>query len=491
MSQALRDAIASVRRVSHHALPEQAPTRAARGRYAPPRFDEAELEPAAFDLAESEAAPPFEDEELHEARLDAPAAAERFDDHALDDGTPLAGTYEDPQDSLEPADEWATRADWPDEPASLAEDAAPFDDGPDAPRRFGGRARPRRSSSNAPAGWSAPPGADAATEELWSDDGWDEDAPSGPQEASQGRVPVWGDVTQRPRLHLAALVLAPLFVLVAGLGLGILSGAQGFDRVLTTLGWTSLADGSAQTTPAPPAASSARAPTSGAAPAAAPTPAAADHAASPAQTAPSPPLSEMETVRVTRLPAPPKVESPADPRASDMPLPPPPKPAPWSSLSGEASVPSDRIEGADDAAAGAALPADGTPDDRVVADAAVAALEDDGVGGPFEPILIKSSASEPRVFVHYTEGGAGSTATALHLVRELRAAGFKVEERPVEVAIAESSIRYFFPGDRDEAEVLSAELQSRVPGGAEVTILDLTSYAPKPRQGHLEVWLGG
>jgi hypothetical protein len=496
MSQALRDAIASVRRVSHHAMPERPPARADRGRSAPRRFDDSAVEQASFGLAESDAQPSFEDQELRrDARFDHPAAAERFDEHALDEEAALADTRADPQQSLEPAaaaDEWAARsADWADEPVSLAEDAAQFDDGPDAPRRFGGRARPRRSSLNAPAGWRAPPGADAAAEERSSDDGWDEEAPPGLQEDSPGRVPLWRGVTQRPRLHVAA-VLVPLFVLVAGVGVGILSGAQGFDRVLTTLGWTSLADGSmraAPTQPAPPAASSARSPTSGAEPPPASMPSAADVAASPAEPAPPPQLSELETVRVAPLPAPPNDEqSPADPQTSDMPLPPPPKPAPWSSLPGEASAPNDRIDV--DAAAGAVLAADGTPNDTV-ADAAVTALEDDGAGGPFEPILIKSSASEPRVFVHYTESGAGSPATALHLVRQLRAAGFKVEERPVEVSIAENSIRYFFPGDRDEAEVLSAQLQSQVPGGAAVTILDLTSYEPKPRQGHLEVWLGG
>jgi hypothetical protein len=92
--------------------------------------------------------------------------------------------------------------------------------------------------------------------------------------------------------------------------------------------------------------------------------------------------------------------------------------------------------------------------------------------------------------VHYSERPPGNS-NALRLIRQLRAAGFNVEERPVEVSIAENSIRYFFRGDRDEAEALSARLQSQVPSGAAVPIVDLTSYEPKPRQGHLEVWLGG
>jgi hypothetical protein len=238
--------------------------------------------------------------------------------------------------------------------------------------------------------------------------------------------------------------------------------------------------------------------------------------------APSPQLSELQTVRVAPLPAPPKVEEAPDPVTSDLPLPPPPKPAPWSSLSGEERASgSDRIESAADVAAVPVLAADGAVDDGVedaavpglatdgavddevedaavpglavddeVENAAVAVLESNGAGGPFEPILVKTSISEPRVFIHYTASAPGSPTTALHLVRRLRAAGFTVEGRAVEFKIPEDSIRYFFDGDRDEAEAVSAQLRGRVPGGT-VPIVDFTSYEPKPRQGHLEVWLGG
>ena len=95
-----------------------------------------------------------------------------------------------------------------------------------------------------------------------------------------------------------------------------------------------------------------------------------------------------------------------------------------------------------------------------------------------------------RVFVHYTASAPGSPTAALQLVRRLRAAGFTVEGRAVEFPIPEDSIRYFFNGDRDEAEAVSAQLRGRVPGGT-VPIVDFTSHEPKPRQGHLEVWLGG
>jgi hypothetical protein len=65
-----------------------------------------------------------------------------------------------------------------------------------------------------------------------------------------------------------------------------------------------------------------------------------------------------------------------------------------------------------------------------------------------------------------------------------------VEGRAVAIPIPRDSVRYFFDGDRDEAEAVSARLQDQVTGGA-MPIVDFTSYQPKPRQGHLEVWLGG
>ena len=155
----------------------------------------------------------------------------------------------------------------------------------------------------------------------------------------------------------------------------------------------------------------------------------------------------------------------------------------------DAAVPGLATDGAvDDEVEDAAVP--GLAVDDEVENAAVAVPEADGAGGPFEPILVKTSISEPRVFVHYTESAPGSPATALNVVRQLRAAGFTVEGRAVEFLIPRSSIRYFFDGDRDEAEAVSARLQGQVPGGA-VPIMDFTTYEPKPREGHLEVWLGG
>ena len=525
MSPALRDAIASVRRVAHHESDEP-PPRTAQVRYGLRSFDDdPAAEPGPFDRAETEAGPFFDHHGLREEPpSDHSAAAERFQRHAL---------YEEPP----PGRDRAGQQQPFDQPAAMDPSPVPTDrvagrgsldgdalreelrgdDGADAPLPFGARGRRGRSSFAMPAARSLPLEDDVADPQQFSDGRSDEDSPQGVQEASRDRAPLRRDGTQRRGLHVAALALAPIFVLVVGFGFGILSGAQEFDRLLTTIGWQSLPDGPVEARPsdpapprkdlAPPSTSSAHSSTSAAAP---PSTSSAQELAgaaeAPAKPAPSPPLTELETVRVAPLPAPPKTESTPDPTTSDMPLPPPPKPAPWSSFSEERAG-SERVEGAVDAAAGAVLATEGTADDGVedaagavlategtaddgVEDAAVAVPEADGAGGPFEPILVKTSISEPRVFVHYTESAPGSPATALNVVRQLRAAGFTVEGRAVEFSIPRASIRYFFDGDRDEAEAVSARLQGQVPGGA-VPIMDFTTYEPKPREGHIEVWLGG
>jgi hypothetical protein len=539
MSQPLRDAIASVRRLAHHEM-DAAPRRTNQVRYEPPPFDDgSSQEQGVFDAAPTNERSSSDD---HGARAELPfehpTAAEWFDGHGLHEEPPLTGDQgglEQPFDQPAAGEEWPALApDLPDSRASLDEDAPQaelrFDNRAERPLPTGDRTLRERSSFEAPAAQS-PPFEGHAADEQYFERGWDEDSPPALPEASRVRAPRWSGGTQRRRWHLAALALAPIVVLVAGFGLGILSGAQEFDRLLTTLGWRSLADGSvaaalrdlAQPDPAPPSTTSAQSSISGAAPpSTSPAQSAGDGAEPPVEPAPSPQLSELQTVRVAPLPAPPKVEEAPDPVTSDLPLPPPPKPAPWSSLSGEERASgSDRIESAADVAAVPVLAADGAVDDGVedaavpglatdgavddevedaavpglavddeVENAAVAVLESNGAGGPFEPILVKTSISEPRVFIHYTASAPGSPTTALHLVRRLRAAGFTVEGRAVEFKIPEDSIRYFFDGDRDEAEAVSAQLRGRVPGGT-VPIVDFTSYEPKPRQGHLEVWLGG
>jgi len=148
-----------------------------------------------------------------------------------------------------------------------------------------------------------------------------------------------------------------------------------------------------------------------------------------------------------------------------MPLPPPPKPAPWSSIAAE------------DPAAADALDA--------------LLLETDGSGGPLELLgEEEASLAAVRVFVHYAASGAGEAATAMHLARHLEAKGFAVEAREVDFPIDLDSIRYFFPADRDDAEALSSSLEGQVPGRAAPPVLDFTRHRPKPSPGHLEVWIG-
>ena len=91
--------------------------------------------------------------------------------------------------------------------------------------------------------------------------------------------------------------------------------------------------------------------------------------------------------------------------------------------------------------------------------------------------------------MQYVADAAAGPATAMHVVRQLRAAGFSVEARAVPFSIRANSIRYFFPGDRDEAQALRASLEGQLPGGAALSVMDFSSFEPKPQEGHLEVWL--
>ena len=167
-----------------------------------------------------------------------------------------------------------------------------------------------------------------------------------------------------------------------------------------------------------------------------------------------------------------------------MPLPPPPKPAPWSSLSGEERARgSDRIESAADAAAGpCARPRSMTGSKTPAPCSRPRRSEGPGRGmarrrrgrrrcrrcararwrrRSVRADLVKTSISEPRVFVHYTASAAGARPPPCDLVRRLRAAGFAVEGRAVEFSIPEDSIRYFFDGDRDEAKPVAPNSRAR------------------------------
>jgi hypothetical protein len=505
MSPALRDAIASVRRVANHEMP---PPQRADVRHALRVFhDDPDQEHPPFDGAGADERPSPDDQGMsEELPIDHVTAIERFDDQARYEEPPLGPDTTRWQQAF---DRPAAQDDWaPDDRAAgrsgLDEDAPDeelwFEDGAESPPS-GDRSGQEGPPLDAPASPSLPFGDDGADEQRTLDDVSDQEAPQVSPQARRPRAAPGREGTQRRRLHLAALALAPIVVLVAGFGLGILSGAQEFDRLLVPLGWTSLAEGDAGARhtdsarpladPAPPPTTAARdSGTDSAPPPTDPARAPVDGAAAPAEPAPSPQLSELETVRVGPLAAPPRTEPTPAPARSDLPLPPPPKPAPWSSMSQETSSASDRLEREVDTPAAAAIADDGAVDDAVE-DAAVALLEADGAGGTFEPILVKTSISGPQVFVHYTESAPGGPATAVQLVRHLREAGFAVESRAVDLPISAHSVRYFFDSDRDDAQALSAQVQRQVPGGAAVPVVDFTDYQPRPRRGHLEIWLGG
>jgi hypothetical protein len=198
-------------------------------------------------------------------------------------------------------------------------------------------------------------------------------------------------------------------------------------------------------------------------------PPAAESEAAPA--APRAPPAITQTLRVER-PATPSATAterpPAELSATGAPLPPPPKPAP-SSVPGEASPTTE------------------------AADQAVETLLREA-GGPGDPLGPPIEGAGPlaatRVFVHYTVSAAGAPATAMHLVRHLKAAGFAAEAQEVDYPIESDSIRYFFAADRDQAEALRSSLEGQVPGGAAPPVVDFTRDDPNPEHGHLELWIG-
>jgi hypothetical protein len=282
-------------------------------------------------------------------------------------------------------------------------------------------------------------------------------------------------------VHVTALAAAIVFVALAGFGFAMLS-----ETVPPEGSPPSLSEqDTATAAPAPPSAQPGARP--------APQPRAA--------------LDELTTVRVAPRPGD-ALEEPASvapARASPdtvapskaLPLPPPPKPDLPQAATDQA--PSDRPQATTDQA-----PSDSALRDAVDAAAPLllaeapadpatgAPSEAEGVGGPFEPLFAKLPASQAtagQVLVHYKANATGGPATAMHLVRELEAAGFSVEARPVPFPIADNSIRYFFPGDRDQAEALRASLEGQLPGDDALSVMDFSTLEPKPPEGHLEVWL--
>ena len=295
------------------------------------------------------------------------------------------------------------------------------------------------------------PGDEAAHVPMRLDDdtAGQESAP-GRQEAPQDRQPLRRGRTTRYGLHAAAFAVAIAFVALAGFGLGVLSDGREGGEPLTR--------DTVRAAPTEPA------------------PLSTGQQALRTEPEQQGELSELVTVRVAPAPvaAVPESSPAAQVATSAPPLPPPPKPVLRQTATDEAASTDRQLAGAVDDAGGALLEAEG------------------GAGGPFQPLFAKLPASPPaqtRVFVHYTASAVGAPAIAMHLVRHLKAEGFAVEARPVEFPIPTNSIRYFFHADRDQAEVLRSSLEGQIPDGAALSVMDFTSYEPRPRPGLIEIWL--
>ncbi len=298
---------------------------------------------------------------------------------------------------------------------------------------------------------------DATHARMRSDDEEDEEPASGRGQELHDRLPARPKTSGGYGVHFTALAAAIVFVALAGFGFGMLSDSAGPG------GSTGMRDTATAGPALPPGLSP-----------------------PPAESQTPVTLEELATVRVASPPgnalAEPASVAPTTTPATTLPLPPPRKPELPQAATDQ--TPSDgQLAGAVDAAALAEQPVD---------QAGSAPSEATGVGGPFEPLFAKLPASQTaadQVLVHYAADSAGGPATAMHLVRELKAAGFSAEARAVQFSIRSNSVRYFFPGDRDQAEALRASLEGQLPGGAELSIMDFSSFEPKPQAGHLEVWL--
>jgi hypothetical protein len=459
----LRDAIASVRRVSYElyqgAPPDHEPLPAT-ARSGHPDDDDflSETEPASdyspWDdgPAEPDRGPADQDDPLQADRMDGPADEMVFHPHAPGDEWPSANN------GLQEEFERAYQR----EQIELEDTAAPDELGL-------GNGGVRKSDQAARtlydgAGYQEPTRGDATPEELRPDvDDADQEPSPGLEEELNDLPPARRRSTAGYGVHVTALAAAIVFVALAGFGFGMLSDSAPPD------GSTPVRD-MATAAPEPP----------------------------PAATEPPPPLDEVVTVRVAPPPgdalaepasvaptgtaAPPSAEGPL--RA--IPLPPPPKPDLPQAAADQA--PRDNQPG-DPSVDAAIVPAEA---EEPVDQAMSAAPDGEGTGGPFEPLFAKAPAAQAsggQVLVQYMADAAGGPATAMHVVRQLEAAGFAVEARGVPFSIRASSIRYFFPEDRERAEALRASLEGQLPGDAAPSVMDFSSFEPKPQEGHLEVWL--
>jgi hypothetical protein len=463
----LRDAIASVRRVSHElyqgAPPDHEPLPAT------PRPDHrddddflSQIEPP-FDStwddgpAEPEHGPADRDDPLQADRMDGPTDEVVFHHHAPGDEWPSANR------GLQEEFERAFQR----EQIELEEGAAPEEVG--LGNEGGRNSAEHARALHDRAAYQEPKtrGDETHEEPRADDDDADEEPSSGVGEELHDRPPAPRRTTAGYGVHVTALAAAIVFVALAGFGFGMLSDSappQGSTPV-QDIGTAAPGPGAAGLSP--PAATQAPPPLDEVVRVAPP---------------PGDALAEPAPVAPARTVAPTSAAGPL--RA--IPLPPPPKPDFPQAATDQAPRDNQRGDATADAAIVPAVAKE--PVDQ----AASAAPDGEGTDGPFEPLFAKlpaAQASSGQVLVQYMADAAGGPATVMHVVRQLKAAGFSVEARGVPFSIRANSIRYFFPEDRDQAEALRASLEGQLPGDAAPSVMDFSSFEPKPQQGHLEVWL--
>jgi len=110
-------------------------------------------------------------------------------------------------------------------------------------------------------------------------------------------------------------------------------------------------------------------------------------------------------------------------------------------------------------------------------------------------IAVAAQAAEgTKVYVHFSDASAERRDIAIRVGLLLEDQGVEVVDlRPVGIPISVPTIRFFSPGQRDEAERLSRRLAAVIAGQnlrpSSVRVQDFTSYTPKPPDRALEVWL--
>jgi hypothetical protein len=65
----------------------------------------------------------------------------------------------------------------------------------------------------------------------------------------------------------------------------------------------------------------------------------------------------------------------------------------------------------------------------------------------------------------------------------------EVAQRPVDMTISQSNVRYYYAGDRDVAQDVTAIVSSAL--GEEAVTRDFTGFSPRPSDSLVEIWIAG